>query len=133
MNRLQLPKNDRSKIILVVDDDEDTRNAYVDFLEEFDCSFLTACDGLEGLETYQKHKANVVLIITDNDMPKMEGRQFVTKLKSAGETVPIIMISGGPEKELRQWANAVGLIAFIPKLNTPDLLFSAVQAVFAQH
>lgn len=126
-------QNDRGKMILVVDDDDITRDSYVDFLGEFGCAFVTACDGLEALEAYRKNKANIALIITDNNMPRMSGRELVTELRRTGETVPVIMISGDPDPELRLWTREIGLIAFIPKVINVDSLVTAVKSALAQH
>lgn len=137
MNNSQLPiPDDGDRVVLVVEDDELTRDSYVDFLAEIckrnGCVIVTACDGQEGLEKFRKYKEKAVLVITDNSMPRMTGRQFVTELKNAGETVPILMISGDSEVEFRQWTRNVGLRAFLPKPVSADRLLNEVQAALVQ-
>ena len=84
--------SDEKLSILIIDDNSDMRNYIKDILKE---QFLLyeAENGLLGLEIVKKKKVD--LIITDIMMPKMDGHQFLKKLKSQEETshIPVIMLT----------------------------------------
>lgn len=124
--------SDRRKRVLVVDDDPDSRNAYVDILGVYGYIVDVACNAMQALEVIGKDEVKYDLIVTDNNMPRVTGRQMVDWLKDAGETVPVLMISGDHEVELKQWARDVG-VTFIPKPIDFDRFLDAVQTLLGQH
>jgi DNA-binding response OmpR family regulator len=78
--------------ILVVDDEQPIRNLLREVLELAGYGVVEACNGLEGLAVY--HRAGIGLVITDLDMPKMDGVTMINALQSEYGTIPIIVISG---------------------------------------
>ncbi len=83
-----------SKKVLVVDDDQDVRSFVVTVLEENQYIPLVAQDGVEGYETIQKEKPD--LVILDVLMPRGSGIRLYRKLKT-DETlsqIPVIMFTG---------------------------------------
>ncbi|MCF6248215.1 MAG: response regulator [Desulfobacula sp.] len=83
-----------SKKVLVVDDDQDVRSFVVTVLEENQYIPLVAQDGIEGLETIQKEKPD--LVILDVLMPRGSGIRLYRKLKTDDELskIPVIMFTG---------------------------------------
>jgi len=82
------------KNILIVDDSSTSRMIIKRCLEIsgfLDCSYYYANNGLEALDII--HSKNIDLIITDVNMPKMDGKNLVRKLKSDNKTdhIPIIV------------------------------------------
>lgn len=124
--------NNRGKRVLVVDDDPDSRDAYVTILKVYGYTVDTACDAMQALEIVGKDEVKHDLIVTDNNMPRMTGRQMATLLKDIGETVPVLMISGDHEVELKQWARDVG-VTFIPKPIDFDRFLDGVQTLLGHH
>jgi CheY-like chemotaxis protein len=78
--------------ILVVDDDKAVRLLLRAVLERRGHSVVEAADGDEGLRCYQA--APTDLVITDIQMPVMDGLQMIKELRSAFPTAKIIAISG---------------------------------------
>ena len=78
--------------ILVVDDDNDTRQLSVDVLAGFGYEVEAVIDGAAGWEALQD--ASFDLIVTDNKMPRMTGIEMIEKLRSAHLTIPVIMATG---------------------------------------
>ena len=78
--------------ILVVDDDKAVRLLLRTLLERRGHSVVEAADGAEGLECYRAAPAD--LVITDIQMPVMDGLQMIKELRGAFPTVKIIAISG---------------------------------------
>jgi CheY-like chemotaxis protein len=78
--------------ILVVDDDEIIRLLLRTVLERRGHSVIEAENGDEGLRCYRSAPAD--LVITDIQMPVMDGLQMIQELRSAFPTAKIIAISG---------------------------------------
>ena len=75
--------------ILVVDDDQDSRQLSIDVLIGSGYDVDAAKDGAAGWEALQNNNYN--LVITDNKMPRMTGLEMIEKLRSATMTLPVIM------------------------------------------
>jgi CheY-like chemotaxis protein len=78
--------------ILVVDDDAAVRLLLCTLLERRGHSVVEAENGDEGLRYYRAAPAD--LVITDIQMPVMDGLQMIKELRGAFPTVKIIAISG---------------------------------------
>jgi len=78
--------------ILVVDDDKTIRLLLRAMLEHQGHSVVEAENGAEGLQYYRA--APTDLVITDIQMPVMDGLQMITELRGAFPTAKIIAISG---------------------------------------
>jgi two-component system, sensor histidine kinase and response regulator len=79
--------------ILVVDDDNDTRQFSMDVLVGSGYDVEDAKDGAAGWKALQAGN-NYDLVVTDNKMPNMTGIEMIAKLRDAHMTVPIIMATG---------------------------------------
>jgi DNA-binding response OmpR family regulator len=77
--------------ILVVEDDKNVRRLMSAVLTRYGYEPITACDGEEALEVLD-HK-HVDLIILDVMMPRMDGYEFTNTLRTAGSTIPILMVT----------------------------------------
>ena len=85
----QLESGPRHRI-LVVDDDNDTRQLSVDVLVGAGYDIEVAKDGAAGWKKLQSGN-NYDLVVTDNKMPNMTGVEMIARLRSARITVPVIM------------------------------------------
>ena len=85
-------KTNTPRRILVVDDDNDTRQLSVDVLVEAGYYVESAKDGAAGWELLQVK--NYDLVITDNHMPRLTGMEMIAKLRSAHMSIPIILATG---------------------------------------
>jgi CheY-like chemotaxis protein len=79
--------------ILVVDDDNDTRQLSVDVLVSSGYDVEGVKDGAAGWKALQADN-NYDLVVTDNKMPNMTGIEMIAKLRSARMAVPVIMATG---------------------------------------
>ena len=91
---MQSDENRDAASILVVEDDEDVREAMVAFLQMKGYSVASACNGKEALD-YLFAAPAPDLIITDLAMPVMDGRQFRREqLKDARiAAIPMLVIT----------------------------------------
>ncbi|MCZ6890030.1 MAG: ATP-binding protein, partial [Gammaproteobacteria bacterium] len=81
--------------ILFVDDEADLRVVVAEMLGVLGYRVYVAATGTEALATFEAHHDTIDLVITDQTMPKMLGRQLAEKLREIDATVPIILTSGG--------------------------------------
>ena len=84
--------------ILVVDDESRMRKLVRDFLVREDYEVLEAGDGEAALDIFYQEK-NIALIILDVMMPKMDGFTVLSKIRSEGCDVPVIMLTAKSETD----------------------------------
>ncbi|HEV3316541.1 MAG TPA: response regulator, partial [Candidatus Angelobacter sp.] len=80
--------------ILLVDDEDDLRNAAGEYLENCGYRVLKACNGKEAIEMADKFQGQIGLVITDIIMPKVNGRGVVDHIKKTRPETNILVISG---------------------------------------
>jgi len=78
--------------VLYVEDDDETRNQYSQFLTRMVGTLVTAKDGEEGLAAYHLHQPDV--IITDITMPVMDGLEMLKRVRAMDASLPAIVLSG---------------------------------------
>jgi len=114
--------------ILLVEDNIETQE-YMKFLLQEECKELYfAYDGIEGIEKYKSYKPD--LIITDLNMPEMNGLIMSKEIKKIDYSQPIILLTGyGALSELQEAIN-VGLNAFVAKpIENIDTIVNAISTV----
>jgi CheY-like chemotaxis protein len=81
---------------MIVEDDEDIREMLRLVLEAGGYRVVTAADGLEAWERLAADR-QPSLIILDLMMPRMDGEQFLKKLRASSQCgVPVVVMSGQP-------------------------------------
>jgi len=116
--------------ILIVDDDPIMRRLLPAFCKVFskDCEPLTAKHGEEALQILASE--NVDIILTDVEMPVMDGCELVAAVKEQYPDTKIIVMTGlacdSVEKRLRD----VGIFKYIEKPFTVKELASSIQSAF---
>lgn len=113
--------------ILVVDDEQRMRKLVKDFLSKQDFRVLEAADGEEAVDIFLENK-DIVLVILDVMMPKMDGWQTCREIRQYSK-VPIIMLTarGAEADELRGFE--LGVDEYIAKPFSPKILVARVQAL----
>ncbi len=82
----------RMETILVIDDDIEMRDVLFDLLSLDGYEVLLAADGSSGLERYRNSLPE--LVITDLQMPHVDGIEVLSTLKTEFPEVPILVITG---------------------------------------
>jgi CheY-like chemotaxis protein len=100
------------KRILVVDDQESMRHMLADLLETMGHESLTVPTGLEALEQLGD---DVDLVITDLNMPEMDGLELMKRIKARNPSLPVIVISGYGTFNTERQILSVGADGYIPK------------------
>ena len=108
--------------VLVVDDDAGVRQIASLILKQKGHSTMQATNGLEALMVYSSYRANLDLVLTDIDMPQMNGMELAARIRESDPEKKILMMSGRPPDN-------IGEYPFLPKPFLPDQLVSAVEGV----
>ncbi len=107
-------KHPKGKTILLVEDDEEVRNFAFTVLTDLGYKVLQAEDGEKGYEIVSRNK-KIDLILTDVIMPKMNGKDFVLKVREILPDLKVIFTSGYTDGYLMQTDKKLGEINFISK------------------
>lgn len=107
----------QAKCILVVEDEEDIRQALVDELRLAGFKTLEAKDGQEGLELAMKEPVDLMLL--DMVMPKKDGFDVLEELQKFEKHPPVIVVSNLSQDEDMKRSMRLGAHEFIVKSNIP--------------
>jgi DNA-binding response OmpR family regulator len=114
-------------VILLADDDASVRHFVKTLLNRGGHQVLEASDGHGALALARKIGGNVDLLVTDVEMPGMDGRQLGKAIREAYSTVPVIYISGFTEDPRVQGLHDPDHgFAFVGKPFQPRILLETV-------
>ena len=99
--------------VLFVEDEEFTRELCSEFLERIVGVLITAKNGLEGLEAYRKH--NPAIIMTDIQMPFMDGLSMLEEIRRRDMDVPVIILSAFDESDYLKRSIDLGVNGYVLK------------------
>lgn len=104
-----------TKTIMIVDDSASTRQLASIVLRHEGYELIEACDGVDALSKLEGRKVH--LIISDVNMPNMDGIAFVRAVKTLQEHrfAPIVMLTTGFLKATREQAREAGVKAWMVK------------------
>ncbi|MGB1655987.1 MAG: response regulator [Longimicrobiales bacterium] len=115
-------------VILVVDDEQSSREILTTFLEGAGYEVVPASDGQEALDLLQKHEVRA--IITDLRMPNVNGLRLIRSLRENGDTIPIVAVSGINRDQL-MLAEDYGANVVLPKPVDRDELIKIMEQVLS--
>ncbi|MCA9472478.1 MAG: response regulator [Nitrospirales bacterium] len=122
-----------SGTILVVDDEEDVREATQLILEEIGFTVITANHGEAGLQMYNRYRGEITLILLDLTMPGMNGEQFFHKIREYDPDIPILLMSGYSEDDAAKRFQGISPYEFIQKPYQIDALIQKVRFILDSH
>ena len=116
-----------AKTILTVDDSLSVRQVLGTMLKSAGYDVLEACDGQDALGKLKGQKIH--LIISDVNMPKLDGIGFVKAVKQLPtyKFTPIIMLTTESEEQKKREGQAAGAKAWVVKPFKPDQMLGAVE------
>ena len=112
--------------ILAVDDTRALLNMLVDCLRKGGHEVVTAKDGREALDKLREHRPD--LVITDLNMPRMNGLEFIeaARQEPEGRAVPMLLLTTETAQELKDRARAVKATGWLTKPFDPDQILGLV-------
>lgn len=116
-----------AKTILIVDDSSSLRTVVKLALQRAGYEVLEAGDGLQALAVLDK-TPKVHLIVSDVNMPNLDGIAFVTRVKQhpRHRFVPVVMLTTEGQDAKKEQGRAAGAKAWIVKPFNPPQLLDAV-------
>ncbi len=115
--------------ILIVDDDATTRKLLGLYLKAKGYEVAYAENGFDGIE--KMGTANPNLVITDLNMPYMDGIEFVKSIRSdpARAEIPILMVTTEADPEERERAVSVGVNGYLVKPVTAEVVTQHIRHI----
>ena len=115
-----------TKTIMIVDDSSSLRTLVGLSLKRAGYQVVEAQDGVDALEKLELNKVN--LIVSDVNMPNMDGITFVSKLKlhPRYKFTPVLMLTTEGQEEKKALGRAAGAKAWIVKPFSPPFLLDAI-------
>ena len=118
---------DREPLVLLVDDAEDNREVYAQFLEFAGFRVEFAVDGIEAVDKAAALRPDV--IVMDLSLPRMDGWEATRRIKDAPATrdIPVIALTGHAVSESKRRAQEVGCAGYLTKPCLPEALVSEIR------
>ncbi|WP_108061969.1 response regulator [Poseidonibacter lekithochrous] len=104
----------RSLKLLFVEDEQDLLDIISGALVKLKANFLTANNGVEALERLEEN-SDIDAVITDINMPYMNGLEMIKNMKERGLDIPIIVMAAHTETEYLEKAKEFGVDEYILK------------------
>ncbi|KUG28446.1 chemotaxis regulator - transmits chemoreceptor signals to flagelllar motor components chey [hydrocarbon metagenome] len=117
-----------SKTIMTVDDSASVRQMVGFTLKKEGYSVIEASDGKDALG---KLKGTVNMVITDLNMPNMDGIELIKNIRAqaAYKFIPIVMLTTESQATRKQEGKSAGATGWIVKPFTPEQLLAVVKKV----
>lgn len=112
INNISILKN---ITILYAEDEKDLREVTHQILKGFTKKQYVAQNGQEGLELFKEHEKEIDLIITDVNMPILNGLDMVKEIKKINLNIPIIVATAFSNKEYLLEAIDIGVDKYVLK------------------
>ncbi|NTU60600.1 MAG: response regulator, partial [Deltaproteobacteria bacterium] len=110
--------------VLVVEDSPFFRHQMTSFLSESGYAVLAAEDGEKGLEELQSHADEVRLVVTDIEMPRMDGLEMTRRIRTDPrfERLPILAVTSLSGDLAEKRGREAGLTEYLIKLDREQIL-----------
>ncbi|MEM8857868.1 MAG: PAS domain S-box protein [Chloroflexota bacterium] len=109
--------------VLLIDDDENVRDALIDLFNYENIKLVCAANGAEGIQKLIENKDEVALALLDLSMPGLPSPETFSGLKKINPELPILLCSGFSEREISNAFNAEEIEGFISKpFNSNELI-----------
>ena len=117
------------KTIMTAEDSTSVRKAIQMILEQDGYNVIEAEDGQDALEKIKKNQVDMLL--TDMNMPKMDGFALIKAVRAINEYrfIPIIALTTESQIEKKMLGKKVGATGWIVKPFKPDKLLNVVKKV----
>ena len=101
--------------VLVIEDELSLLRLLEQYLMHYcDCEVTTAEDGQKGWDLFNKSPNNYELVITDINLPKLDGLSLVKKIKDV-DNIPIICITGHSDLQTNAKVSGLNIVTVLTK------------------
>jgi len=119
------------ELVLVVDDEPSILEITRETLEDHGYRVLTAPNGRAAVATYERHRGEIKVVLTDMSMPLMDGPTAIKTLLAVDPAVRIIACSGLRSDPGAEQVKGLKVKAFLTKPYTASTLLRTLQKVLA--
>jgi len=123
----EVVKYSRHLKLLYVEDNMDSREMTSMILEDFFDDILVAVDGQDGLEKFEKN--DIDLVVTDINMPKLNGLEMIEKIREIDEDIPILILSAHNEDDFFIRSIKLGVDGYLLKPIDTDQLILMIDKI----
>jgi CheY-like chemotaxis protein len=116
------PQTNVKTTILVADDDAAILTLLAELLSQNEFHVVTACDGAQALDRAREHADQLDLLLTDFDMPHMNGVQLAAAIRQFQPRIGVVLMSGSHNLE----AASVACSTFLSKPFSPHVLLETI-------
>lgn len=113
--------------ILLVDDEPYWLETLSDILKRWGFGVKTVSSAFEAMKVFVEEEFGLVL--TDFEMPQMNGVELTRSLRNLSATIPVILMSGDETAGASYYARQVGVNAYINKSSNPDEIRKCIESV----
>jgi CheY-like chemotaxis protein len=113
----------------VIDDEESVRRVAARLLQSLRFEAWQACDGREALDRFAGRAGELRLVLVDLTMPRLGGEETVREWRRLRPDLPVILMSGFGEDEMRERFAGLEVSEFLQKPFTLSDFVGKVQAV----
>ncbi len=99
--------------LLYVEDSQEAREMTLLLMEEFFDNITVAVDGQDGLDKFREN--DIDIIITDINMPKMNGLAMAEQIRDIDKNIPILIISAHNESDILLKSIKIGIDGYLLK------------------
>ncbi len=115
--------------LLLVDNEEDLRNAAFEYLESCGYRVLTAGDGKEAVDISDRYDGPISLVISDIVMPKLSGRGVVEHVRKTRPGTSVLIISGYADDAVLRHGISLEPSCFLQKPFTFQALSTKIRGI----
>lgn len=116
-----------NKTILAVDDSNTMRDLVKQVLDIGGYDSVLAVDGKDGLEKFRN--GNISLVITDINMPVMDGLTFIEEIRKLNKDVPILTLTTESETDMIEKGHKVGANGWVVKPFRPAQFLDIIKQI----
>jgi two-component system cell cycle sensor histidine kinase/response regulator CckA len=117
--------------ILVIDDEDSVRGIAQAALTDVGFDVLAASNGAEAIRLYKEHEHDILGVLLDMSMPRMDGDETLEKLRSIDRDVKVVVTSGYGASEVADKFAGKGLAGIVQKPFRAGDLVAAIQKALA--
>ncbi|MGH6971613.1 MAG: response regulator transcription factor, partial [Caulobacteraceae bacterium] len=121
----------RAKTILIVDDDDDLRDALCEQLELEEFATEGAADAAGGLRAAKEGRPDLILL--DVDLPDMDGREALRRMRQGGVSAPVVMLTAAAGDSDTILGLESGANAYVTKPFNFNVLLAHIRAQLRSH
>ncbi len=116
--------------LLYVEDNQDSREVTAMMLEDFFKDVILAVDGEDGFNKFMENK-DIDFVLTDINMPKLNGIELCRKIRETDRNVPIVILSAHNEQNYYEESKSIGANGYLLKPidieQLADMIYSVIK------